>query len=71
MTDLGPLPKCKVDKAGRHHLVFFCPTTKKGDITAVCEQCGATRRMPASGGLGVPLDDLDAASILEATRRPK
>lgn len=63
MTDLPPLDKCKVGKKGQHHLVFFCPVSKKGDITAVCDRCGSTRRMPASGPI------FDDKAILEEAER--
>lgn len=63
MSDLGPLDRCKVGKRGRHHLVFFAPEDTTGDITAICERCGSTRRMPASGDLIRPLDDLPAEDI--------
>ena len=68
MSDLGPLDRCKVGKRGRHRLVFFSPETTEGDITAICERCGSTRRMPASGDFPV-LDDMDVDKIMEAARR--
>lgn len=68
MSDLGPLDRCKVGKRGRHRLVFFSPETTEGDITAICERCGSTRRMPASGELSIPLDDLPAEEIARLFR---
>lgn len=52
---------CPVNKGGRHHLALVIPGDDGGDMTAVCENCGAMRRVPANGAL--PAQPLDEASV--------
>ena len=68
MSDLPPLPKCKVGKRGRHHISAVLPGEDEGFLTFYCDLCMAVRRMPASGDIPV-LDDMDADRIIEAARR--
>lgn len=66
MTDLGPVPPCQADpKRGAHHGAIVVPSDNDGDLTWVCEACGAMRRVPVAGGLPSPssLDDLSADAI--------
>jgi len=70
MTDLAPLPRCPVNsKRGAHHIAAILPGEDTGDLTLYCEQCGAVRRMPASGPVVGILDDADAAAILASAER--
>jgi hypothetical protein len=60
---------CPTTKNGRHDLSAVIPGEDTGDITLFCDRCGAIRRVPVSGALGVPLDDMSAAAIARETRR--
>ena len=68
--DLPAMKPCKVSKSGRHHLSYVLPSSPKHDMTAICERCGALRRVPVSGSVyRERLDDLSAAEIERAVRK--
>ena len=63
MIDLRPMDPCPYNKAGRHELNIVVPTEDTGDLTLFCDRCGAIRRLPVSGAIASPLDDMPAAYI--------
>ena len=63
MSDSLPLPKCRADKRGRHHLVAVIPGEDDGWLTLFCEMCGTIRRAPASGHLHDETADMTVDEI--------
>lgn len=64
------MKRCPVRKRGEHDLSYVIPSSPKHDLTAICDACGATRRMPVSGAVyRERLDDLTPAEIEQAVRR--
>ena len=65
-SDVPPMDPCPYTKSGRHEIMVITPGTDDGDLTFVCHGCGAIRRVPAVGGIQVPLDDQPAWVIIRA-----
>lgn len=72
MRDYPALAKCPRGKRGQHDGDSFVTVNEDGlsTFTWTCGKCGMTRLVGPEGFTPPePLDDLDAADILEAVRR--
>lgn len=52
-----------MDKRGRHELAAVFSSEGNQDMTMFCAHCGMVRRLPMSGEIGVPLDEMSADEI--------
>ena len=69
MIDLPEMAPCPVGRRGRHALASVFSSDAEHDLTMFCERCGMVRRLPMTGEVGVPLDQMDAAEIVRRIAR--